>query len=1169
MASKKELTDVDTNFVQSYHIGKEMWELLHIFWAQILPSSGGRKSYEGSRLIVLTQMRLLVVRSKTFGAKRIAERAFLLTCLTNARIRFLHSFFELTLFFKDEELIIVTNSKEDCEKVTIGLMRVVARLKQVIPFYKEPQIDCSLELPKPENKRLSNVENIRFSYVLHCALAHISQQDSITKNLIAAVESGKKTFEPFEMLDGARDRKNDINVIVNSIHSVSCFETLKVSGRTIRPDTLREMGKLVLTNSNIIDVEFPGCRLSKDLFSFFTKPFEEASKFPVKRPPIRLLNLLKNPLGNVGDCLVSLGSVEVDSLILADCRINKKAITSGLLPLFMRENWLSEGGLRVINLGLNELGKKGSQDLIPFLKNTRGLEELGLTATQAELHIILQTIQKNKVLSLSKLAVLNLSKNKMTPFAAVALGEILEESQSIRHVNLRDTALDEDTLEHIISKISKNKTGAEIELDVSNNRMGTFADSVFRSLRDIGNGLVGLTMSNCSLGDCRDFSAIASRLSTASNLKLLNLDLNFRVNKKALNEEKIQALADCVQELKSLEILSLMGEKPHRKMALQGVELVPLLNILPKNKSLKVLNLLGNRLNDEGSKALAVGLSANTTLTNLEIEENKLNFENLKIIVQSIDASSGLWGTLPRETMNRLYHEKKRHREPVKAWGMRLSRIFEDNFRKEQEEVLGEEECLSDSNDVKNEADLCKPVVVITKEDESRAGRKTASSFRNRRASSSIGCRSYVDNAVLMGSYTEVKQGDIEREFTLKNIFKPSTSGYLETCDAETGDGEEKASHRQAGEEEVEGIPARRVHSYEGRGTDIDGKALVPNEHLLGVSPITSSFGHNKNYSSHMVSFNEPVKRLQPTIPAVQEDMEGERIGEQDLYPSSKKNVQAVNISKNNSGIALLLKNLSTSEAEHTLVEGDEPMKENIAAWHTSTEIKETEHITKGEDVRISACSPVTPGESRRGSHQPSDNSIAHPAPPPLPTNQVAASPKVIKGLRASASPGVVRNKMQKQGRAKSPPRTEHVSLTKSEEKALQSGKIVTPKKRQKRKKKVFARAAQFEGVGLMGMQKKRPRAARGKVSKLNDKRLNVMVMGVRSQSTSVLGSTSSDSGIRNSKYEDDEKIDLEKKNKVDVSQMIVSRARIGEGRKVRDRQRRRKKTRRPRTIDL
>jgi len=684
MASPTIISEVDSKYVQYYHSSKGRYELLHMCWAQIFSTSfkgkaGSPKSSD--RLLVLTQLRLLVVKPKAFGVKRVVEREFMLTGLRKAKMRGLNNFFEITMILEDEEeLVIVTRVKEDCEKFCKGIVQAVGILSQVVPSYRAT-IDFPEDIRRNSGApaQVDNVRKVEFSYRLHCAFAEVIQKDAIVTNLVKAIQSDSRIFQPFEMLDGSRDHKNDINVIVNCVQNVDCLSTVRVDGVSIRSDTLREIGKLVVTNDFLIDVELTNCSLTKDSLSSFTTPFDGA-----KRRPLRLLNFSQNNLANVGECMQHLRSVEVQRLDVSDCKLNKKAISKGLLPLLMSKNWLAEGGLRMLSLSFNNLGSRGSQELVPFLKSTECLEELDLIESGTELTEVLQAIWSNQILVNTKLRVLDISQNKMTAFGAVALADLLGSSKCIQSVNLRETRLDKSTFEHIISKIPRNTTGTEIDIDFSDNKLGNYAAEVFSSLKGMGDALVSLALASNSLGESKDFDAIMSCLSSARNLRSLNLDFNFKANKKQAHLTKIKALARCVEKLPKLEQLSMVGDKPNQRLALTGVELVPIAELLSSKKSLRVLNIAGNRLQDESVKTLSDGLMVNTTLKFINIEDNKLTFENMQTIVGSIQQSSQLLGTLPNGTFNRLWNEKKRNRETIDAWVDRLNKIFHQNLEKEQ-----------------------------------------------------------------------------------------------------------------------------------------------------------------------------------------------------------------------------------------------------------------------------------------------------------------------------------------------------------------------------------------------------------------------------------------------------------------------------------------------------
>jgi len=1021
-------------------------------------------------------------------------------------------------------------------------------------------IDCSGELegPKGELKVLDNAKIVEFSYGMHCMLANISYQVSILKNLVAAVGSDNPVFQPFKMLLGARNRKNDINVIIKSVQSVDCFCCIRVEKTNMRQDTLEDLGKLVIVNSNILDVEFSGCKLSKDYFSFFSRQFRDENKLPVRRAPLRLLNLHKNLLGNIGDSFKDLSNINVDCLVLSDCRINTRAVSGRLMPLLMTKSWLDVGGLRILNLKHNWLGLKGSQDLLPFLKETRCLEELGLAGTGAELITILQTIVKNKHCSMQKLAALDISENKMAPFAAVALAEILEESSSIHKVNIQDTSLDDRSFEHIMNKISNNHSKAEIQIDVSSNKMGSWADSAFKAMDDIGSALVGITMANNSLGESKDFMAITTRLRTAVNLKFLNLDLNFRASRKATHRKKIEALADCVRELKKLEVLSVKGDKIHQKWCLSGDELVPIIDVLEKNTSLKEVNLSGNRLSDKGAKALFHSLKINRTLMYIDIDHSKLTFEDLRLIIEGIGETSGLQGVLPRETLNRLYNEKKRNREVIKEWSNRLSKIFSSNFLKAQIQLENEEKIAPGAWE-----NICA-------EEEYFSRRKTTT-FSNGRENS--GSRNMV------GIVQELSLGDIAREFNLKNAFI-STAGSPEFLRDQNLslqlDDEPRAleSNQQvdvdnsceykllSGEYTDKGlIEGKFIVGYEGTFSDEGREGAGEETSLLNRSgeEVLSS----KAYSVQRWSISSSIGSKISII------REGEEV--KPLHRLSTKKLQdgccnrAANGWKDTSVVS--------QPVERTSVPFDEPQIRNkdqtfsLVRSVESMEQKEPpekrpreenssrpcqnivatrEALEEASNPEMMKCSsPVSCGSRQR-------NHIVNSVPAPAPRSpSIVCNPKPNKKLRPSAQPRVM---TKSQVSSKILKFRENEINSQMGKNIFQAGtyknkRIVKGKKRLGSSKKsknniVSVRAAQFEAMGgVMGVQKMKKKKRRPRTEKVDLGKYNV-------KNLAVPGFCRPD--IRkNSMIEEKERNEFEVENQSDLSHMTLSRARIeDEGRR-------------------
>jgi len=198
---------------------------------------------------------------------------------------------------------------------------------------------------------------------------------------------------------------------------------------------------------------------------------------------------------------------------------------------------------------------------------------------------------------------------------------------------------------------------------------------------------------------------------------------------------------------------------------------------------------------------------------------------------------------------------------------------------------------------------------------------------------------------------------------------------------------------------------------------------------------------------------------------------------------------------------------------------------------------------------------------------------VPHPAPPPLPADEIAAKPKKIKSLRARGAlrqANISKHNRNAQMSAPSnipkvskcetiPPKTEYLPYEEKATFATRKVKVRSPgKKRDKNLKGVLSRAAMFEGMGLMGAERK-PRKKKSEVRKLKRNLNNFPVMGRRA----------APKGRGKDRSVDEERKFFENESKDDVTQMLVGRARIGGVKSKRRRRRRKKKIRRSRVQEL
>eukprot|EP00026_Physarum_polycephalum_P009418 Phypoly_transcript_09541.p1 GENE.Phypoly_transcript_09541~~Phypoly_transcript_09541.p1 ORF type:complete len:391 (+),score=40.30 Phypoly_transcript_09541:216-1388(+) len=263
------------------------------------------------------------------------------------------------------------------------------------------------------------------------------------------------------------------------------------------------------------------------------------------------LNLSSNMLGNkyMKTLLEWLqGNAAVKKLYLADNKLNQQ--TGSELAKVLTAKGLT---IQVVDITLNELGARGTKEIIKAIKATQTLNEI------------------------------HLSGNKISDKGAKLLCESLELNASINKLAIRLCSLGKGALKSIIRVVTPHR---QIKfLDLALNEVTQGVAVVLGAMLAQNTILEVLHLSNCSLG-AREIGPIIDALARNTKLKKLYLDVN------KISKASLISLAQAICANESLESLSLKNIDTSPK------DIDEFLKGLVKAKALRTLNLRMNGLQE-------------------------------------------------------------------------------------------------------------------------------------------------------------------------------------------------------------------------------------------------------------------------------------------------------------------------------------------------------------------------------------------------------------------------------------------------------------------------------------------------------------------------------------------------------------------------------------------
>ena len=162
----------------------------------------------------------------------------------------------------------------------------------------------------------------------------------------------------------------------------------------------------------------------------------------------------------------------------------------------------------------------------------------------------------------------------------------------------------------------------------SNNLLGDGVQEISDALL-MNTTIITLDLSSNRIGE-KGALAIAKLVRMNKTITTLILSNNFLRRNSLDKETGIKEIADALNENKTITELDL----EHNKIGIDGIKSIA--KVLCKNKKLKKLNLEHNKLRVEGARIIAEALCNNTTLEYLNLRNNKLELKGVSTIVDAL-----------------------------------------------------------------------------------------------------------------------------------------------------------------------------------------------------------------------------------------------------------------------------------------------------------------------------------------------------------------------------------------------------------------------------------------------------------------------------------------------------------------------------------------------------
>ena len=404
---------------------------------------------------------------------------------------------------------------------------------------------------------------------------------------IATVLSHTSKLEELDLSNNLMQTTGTI-IIFKSLMHVTSLKKLYINDNMITDEAADDIAVVLSLNDKLEELDISCNNLQKTgaitIFeimntSTLTKLniahnmiIDEATKY--------LVNILHN-------------NAKVKELNLSNIKLNK-AIDFGNLKL---------AELSKFNFSTNNIDEQSASEISQFLSQSTNLQVLDLSCTNLQEKGSIEALRGLDIFNLMKF---NISGNNITAHAADNIAVLLSKNDQLKQLDLSCNELQEIGVRNILDSINLSNLN---DLNVSNNHI-----TQLKYIADILIHATKLVKFNLSYNKLSGES-ISYLLYRMKNIFVNAVQLNLSGN--YINDEAAEALADVLLQNTKLKELDLCNGTLHTE------EIIEIFNEL-KISTLTKLRISHNNITDQAADYIATFLSRNTKLEELDLSHNNL-----------------------------------------------------------------------------------------------------------------------------------------------------------------------------------------------------------------------------------------------------------------------------------------------------------------------------------------------------------------------------------------------------------------------------------------------------------------------------------------------------------------------------------------------------------------
>jgi len=505
-------------------------------------------------------------------------------------------------------------------------------LSQVIPKVEVvpvKRIQTVLEMKPLDFKDMGPCGGFSTQYACYCDYYNMPYREEVAwdvDTIYFSHGSHELALADFEHLD-----QRDLICIISALEHNTWFTKLRASANTqkLSNEVLDKILSVVAKSMSLQEIHLSSGGLRYDFFLKLASAMSSNQYCNLVTFDISLNFVEDKGLTNISQVLGHLPR-GTKHLNLAHCSLSGKGVNP--LAVALVTNKLSLNSLTYLNLAGNII-KDEVQSLVDFLAQPNVVSILDLSSTDVPSELLFSALVRGCT---SHLSHLNLARN---PFLTKkSKGEIpstfkqfFATTLALRYLNLSHCKLPIDALKHLLLGLACNESTSDVELNISNNNIGSSGATVVENALPGVKCITRLDVSENQLDV--ELASVVNGVTRNKYLQSLNISKNLPKIKARDVAHVMDAIVQLVQEEESsLQKLNLSDCK-------LKTDINNMINALGSNQCLQVLDISGNGMGDGGARLLAKALQINTRLRKIMLDRNNITLQGYQDITYALQSN--------------------------------------------------------------------------------------------------------------------------------------------------------------------------------------------------------------------------------------------------------------------------------------------------------------------------------------------------------------------------------------------------------------------------------------------------------------------------------------------------------------------------------------------------